>query len=164
MSARYRQYLLERFEGEVEGEAFFLGLQERSEDADIKAKWSALARLETETRAHLKAALDELALVPPPASASVERGRHLAAHFSRMPWPSFMQAFCTGLEGFVTQFKAAEALMPQDGKEAMLLRHITRHEQALLVFAVRELQGRGHESLEAVTSLLGKPLNSFESV
>ncbi|MDM0047438.1 hypothetical protein [Variovorax sp. J22R115] len=39
-----------------------------------------------------------------------------------------------------------------------MLRHITRQEQALLAFAVRETGQGGEASVEAVRALLGKPL------
>ena len=52
----------------------------------------------------------------------------------------------------MSEFEKAEELAPPEGTE--LARDITRHEKALLEFAVRELEGREADSLEPVVALL----------
>ncbi|AMO22734.1 hypothetical protein [Ramlibacter tataouinensis] len=160
MTAEYRQYLIQRFDEEVEGESFFRGLSVRAEGADRKHKWAVLAQLEAETREHLRTALKELGVEPADQAHRVERGQKLAERFSAMPWLEFLLMFRTTLENFMSQFSAAEKLAPEEGKERALLRHITRHEQALLAFVVREIDGRGDVSTDAVLALLGKPIQS----
>ncbi|MDM0117628.1 hypothetical protein QTI66_36570 [Variovorax sp. J22R133] len=161
MSTEYQEYLIERFEGEVEGESFFRALSERAEDTNRKYKWELLAQLETETKEHIRAALKELGLEPAEPRRCIERGQQLAEQLSLMPWLELLKVLRPALQNFVAEFNAAEKLTPPGGRERQLLRHITRHEQALLTFAVREMEERGHASVEAVRALLGKsPLAS----
>ncbi|MEJ8858840.1 hypothetical protein WKW79_30005 [Variovorax robiniae] len=155
MSTEYKQYLIERFEGEVEGEAFFRGMSQRAGDGDRKGRWQLLAQLETETKEHIRAALKGLGVEPGEPLNVIERGRQLAEQLSALPWLEFLNVMRPALENFVAEFSAAERLAPKDSRERQLLRHITRHEQALLAFAVREMDERGEASVAAVRALLG---------
>ena len=69
-----------------------------------------------------------------------------------VPWPDLMRGFRAELEKFVHEFERAEALAPPAGVD--LARDITRHEQALLEFVVRELDGREEDSLAPIRALL----------
>lgn len=158
MSAEYQQYLQAVFAEEVEGEVFFRGLAERAANAGHKHKWQVLTQLETETKEHIRAALRELGIEATEQRTNIERGEQLAERFSRMPWLEFLAVLQPSLKKFVSQYSAGESLAGENGRERTLLRHITRHEQALLAFAVRELEGRGEVSLHAVQALLGQPL------
>ncbi|MCY1400671.1 hypothetical protein D3C76_386110 [compost metagenome] len=158
MNAEYQQYLLAVFAEEVEGEAFFNGLSERAADAEHKHKWQVLAELETQTKDRIRAELRELGIEASEQQHNVERGAQLAERFSSLPWLEFLAVFQQSLKKFVAQYSAGEKLASEDGRERTLLRYITRHEQALLAFVVRELEGRGEESLDAVLAILDKPL------
>ncbi|MCY1268876.1 hypothetical protein D9M68_192240 [compost metagenome] len=161
MNAEYQQYLMTVFAEEVEGEAFFRGLSEHAENADQKHKWAVLTQLEIQTQEHIREALRVLDIEVTKQDKNIQRGEQLAEHFSRMPWLEFMTAFQPALKNFIAQYQTGEQLAPEDGRERTLLRYITRHEQALLAFVVRELEGRGEESLDAVQALLGKPLQGY---
>lgn len=155
MSPEYQQYLMDRFAEEVEGESLFRSLSERTVDAGRKSKLQVLAQLERETKEHIRKALQELGVEIYEQRKNVERGEQIAERFSQLPWMESLQILQPALKNFVAQFHAAEKLAVEAGQERTLLRHITRHEEALLAFVVRELEGRPAESLDAVLALLG---------
>ncbi|MBM7062391.1 hypothetical protein JQX08_16890 [Pseudomonas sp. UL073] len=159
MSTDYQQYLSSVFAEEVEGEAFFTGLSQRAADPEHQRKWQVLAQLETQTKERIRDAMRELDIEVSEQRHNVERGAQLAEQFSRLPWLEFLTAFQPSLKKFVAQYSAGEKLATEDGRERTLLRYITHHEQALLAFVVRELEGRGEESLDAIQALLDKPLH-----
>lgn len=157
MHSEYRDYLLEQFHGEVHGESFFRSMGEYAQDADHKYKWQVLAQLERETKEVIRSALVELDVHPLEKREDIERGERDARRFSTVPWRPFMKGFRAELEQFVAKFEAGEKLAPDSPRHRELVRHITTHERALLTFAIREREGLGDTSLEAIVALLKEP-------
>lgn len=153
MSSDYRTYLEERFQGEVFGEAIFRSFADAVEDPDHARKLRHLQQLESETRDLLHEALEEEGLPAREDAKRASEGEALGAKLARRPWSDVMRGFQRDLEGFVVDFRNAEALAPA-GK-AGLLRHLTAHEEALLEFARCECaRDAARDSLEAVIALL----------
>ncbi len=148
----FRAYLIERYQGEVYGEALFRALAEREGHAERRQKWRTLQQLERETKERIRPAVAELGATTEEDPARCKEGEDLAARLAAVPWDDLMKGFRTELEKFVREFEKAEELAPPEGAE--LARDITRHEKALLEFAVRELEGREAHSLEPVAALL----------
>jgi hypothetical protein len=149
----YETYLEERYQGEVYGEALFRTMAEHCGDVVRARKFRVLQQLERETKEFLVPALKQAGLSATESPERVEEGVKLGAQLAKAPWSDLMGGFRTELERFVGEFERAESLAPAGAEE--LLRHVTRHEQALLEFATRELEGGDAEtSLDAVLALL----------
>ncbi|VXC73681.1 conserved hypothetical protein [Burkholderia sp. 8Y] len=161
MSTAYDRYLIERFEGEVEGEEFFIRMSEFSSNGPERDKWSILSQLETQTKERIRKELLSLGIDVVESNMCVERGRSLAESFRHVPWIDFIDIFRKSLERFVADFEAAETMVPAKSRARELLHYITEHERALLEFSVREAEGRGATSLAAVTALLERPRQGF---
>ena len=151
----YRGYVIERYQGEVYGEALFRALAEQETNEQRREKWRVLEQLERETKERIRPAVAELGATTEEDPARIKEGEDLAARLAAVPWGDLMKGFRSELERFVSEFEKAEALAPPGGVE--LLRDITRHEKALLEFSVREIEGHEAHSLEPVLALLREP-------
>ena len=148
----YRRYLLERFQGEVYGEALFRTLAERCDTQSRARKWRALERLEVETQRAIADALDRCGAAARPDAEQIELGVRHGEERSRVPWLALLRDFRAELEALVGKLERGEKLA-RTAAEADVLRRITAHERALLEWAVRELDGRA-DSLEPVYAML----------
>jgi len=149
----YQIYLEERFQGEVYGEALFRTMANLARDPERAKKFRVLEQLERQTKELLLPALREGGGSGAENPERVLEGEKLGASLANAPWTDLMRGFEKELRRFVQEFKRAEALAPT-GQEG-LLRYVTAHEQALLDFAIRELETSSTgDSLERVLELL----------
>lgn len=148
----YRSYLVERYQGEVYGEALFHPMAAGCNDAERVGKLRLLERLERETKEFLRPALVETGGLPTESAKRIREGQTLGSQLASAPWADLMQGFQQEIQRFVEEFEAAESLAPA-GQKAVL-QHVTAHERALLLFATRELEGNlENDSLEPVIAL-----------
>lgn len=152
---RFREYLVERFEGEVFGEAVFAAMAEGKADPDARYKWRVLEALERETKEYLARVLRARGCPADESAAKVGDGRKLGRSLVAAPRALFMAGFRNEVLRFVAEYEAAEASVPADGLE--IARHVTAHERAILEFADRELAGRKADSPEPVLAFLSSP-------
>lgn len=150
----FRTYMVERYQGEVFGEALFRALAERA-DGEARRKWHALEQLERETKEAIVPTLTALGLAVAEDPVRTAEGEQLGEALSKVAWGDLMSSFRGELEKFVAEFEAAEALAPTEHAE--IARQLTRHEAALRDFVIAEIEGRGDASLEPVDALLREP-------
>ncbi len=148
-------YLIERFQGEVYGEAVFVGLAEAEPDPEARWKWRVLETLERETKEYLDRALRARGHEVKPSEESWAQGLKFGKRLATVPRPVFMAGFRSEVLKFVAEYEAAEALAPADGRT--VAQRVTAHERAILDFADLELAGRGNESAAPVLALLANP-------
>jgi hypothetical protein len=154
-SAGFVQYLIERFQGEVYGEAVFAALADAELDPEARYKWRVLEALERETKEYLARALGERGHAVEESAESRAQGEKLGRRLASVPRALFMAGFRAEVQKFVAEYEQAEATAPADGLR--VARHVTAHERAILEFADLEIAGRSAESPAPVLSLLAKP-------
>lgn len=125
----FAKYLIERFQGEVYGEAVFAAMADADPDPEARYKWRVLEALERETKEYLERALRD-------RGHSVEESQELRAQGDKLG-------------------RSAERSAPADG--LAIARHVTAHERAILEFADREIAGRTADSPGPVLALLSSP-------
>ena len=149
------EYLLERFDGEVYGEAVFAAMADAEPDADSRYKWRVLEALERETKEYLARALRERGHVAEAREENRVQGEKLGRRLVSLPRGPFMTGFRAEVARFVAEYEQCEASAPPDGRE--VARHVTAHERAILAFADHELAGRDAESVGPVLAMLAEP-------
>ena len=150
--ADYATYLEECFQGEVYGEALFRSMVGACKSAEAAGKLRVLERLERETKELLRPAVIETGGSGEEDPERIAQGETLGVRLAGLQWLPLMRSFEPPLRRFVESFRRSESLAPP-GKE-QLVRHVTAHEQALLDFVTRELEGRTGDSLVPVLALL----------
>jgi cytochrome P450 len=126
------QYLLDRYEGEVLGVAFFGLLAELEENADWHLRWRLLERHERHVGSRLRQELEARELEAAPDPVKAQEGRKAAAAIWELPVESRVNAMIPALRRFVDDFReAADAAPPRFSEVAQL---VLDHEVALLEF------------------------------
>jgi hypothetical protein len=151
MASNYAEYVNERYQGEVYGEALFRGLADRADVETLREKLRVLEQLERETKDLLREEVAWLGLDTRESPERQAEGEELAKRLSSVPWATFMKGFLAEVNKLIAEFERSETLALA-GKE-QLLRHVTAHERALGQFAELELSGAS-DSLAAVKALL----------
>jgi hypothetical protein len=154
-SDEFVTYLVERFQGEVYGEAVFKAMADAEQDPEARWKWRVLETLERETKEYLDAALRARGHEAKPSEESWAQGLRFGKRLASVPRAVFLPGLRGEVLKFVAEYEAAEALAPADGR--VIAQHVTAHERAILDFADLELAGRGHESAAPVLALLANP-------
>lgn len=150
----YLTDLLEAYNGEIGGEAFFSALAQSAATPARAAQWQTLSRLERYVAARLRPELEARGVAVPPADGEVRRGLDWAREYAQLSWRETLERLRPALEGYVRDFQAAESRMPAELKP--LAQFVTAHEVALLEFVIRELDDGGRQSLDCVRKLLGE--------
>ena len=155
MTNVYEVYVEERFQGEVYGEALFRSWADATPDPTTARKLRFLEQLERETKEKLALELRALGRPATPDPARKKEGEEVAGQLAATPWLDLLPNFLAQLGPLIQEFEAAEQLAPP-GK-LPLLRQVTDHERALLLFAEREIEGGASDSLEPVRAMLEAP-------
>ena len=145
-------YLVDAYQGEVLGEAFFALAAEREADGERAAKWRLVERLERHVKARLRPVLAARGLATDEDPARVEEGRKLATSLGPLAWPERMRAIAAGVQDYVARFRAADEAAGSDLAE--ITGFVLAHEEALHAFFEREAAGDGQKSTEPVVAFL----------
>ena len=89
-AGNFRAYLIERYQGEVYGEALFRALAEREPHAERRRKWRTLQQLERETKERIRPAVAALGATTEEDPARCKEGEDLAARLAAAPWDDLM--------------------------------------------------------------------------
>ena len=136
---RYKQQLLESYEDEVSGEAYFENLVQYYGEPEQKRKLLQLSRLEQQTAARLNPLLDRYELKPQTVDELHRQGRDEARVDGKRSWRELMAFFKNDYLKYIDQFKAMENAGSEQDRSA--LQALTQHEVALVEFVTRELAG-----------------------
>jgi hypothetical protein len=156
----YRKTLLDYYEEEVMGVAYFDALAEHFDGKGERGKLRLLARVERRAAEVVEPLLRKHGLTArgePVLKLLGEAG--VAAHRD-YGWREFMAYMVKRFPGYVDDFEALERLAPDADLPALKL--LTRHEVVTIEFAVSELAGEAdstaplHRYLEHCTVWLGR--------
>lgn len=151
-SDAYRDGILEAWQGELWGQAFFERLAAATDDAGQRAKWLVLAELEEATGNRL-APLVADAEEPPSADAYRPLESAVAA-YAALPWGVAMERMMTILDPAIERFQGLLVHAPAEERDTVQI--LVDHEVALKRFAERELAGEADTSLDAVRAVIAR--------
>lgn len=137
VSAEYLQLLLQYYEEEVMGAAYFTALAEQVEAGAYRAQFELLADVERAAARSVAGLLDKYALTARPAAELAAHGEADATAHAGMTWRGYLRFMTDTFPDFVVQFERLEALAPAADKAA--LRRLTEHEVVTIEYARRAL-------------------------
>ena len=146
----YRDGIVQAWQGELWGQAFFERLAVVTDDADQRAKWRVLAELEEVTGNRL-APLVADAEEPPSVDAYRPLESAVAA-YAALPWGVAMERMMTILDPAIERFRELLEQAPAEERDTVQI--LVDHEIALKRFAERELSGDAATSLEPVRAVI----------
>ena len=137
--ATYFKTLLDYYEAEVMGEAYFRGLAEHSNGPSEHEKLILLAAVERHAAAATRPVVDKHGLKPRSEAELFEIGKsHIARHQDH-DWMAFVDYMLVRYPAYVDQFEALERMAPAADRPA--LEFLTRHEVEVINFAKLEKAG-----------------------
>jgi dimethylamine/trimethylamine dehydrogenase len=152
-NAAYLETLLDYYEEEVMGEAYFYGLADHIGGAAEREKLALLAAVERRAADVVRPLLEKHGLVPRDESvlkalgeADVERHRHYS-------WVELMAYMAGRYPAYLDEFEALERLAPEDDMAALKL--LTHHEVVAIDFADKEIAG-DPDSLASIREYLDR--------
>ena len=133
----YRRTLLDYFEEEIMGEAYFDALAEHFEDNGERDKLRLLARVERCAAEAVRPLLRKHDLMPRDEPVLESLGEADVAAHQDYSWRQLMAYMVARYPGYVDDFEALERLAPEADLPALKL--LTRHEVAAIEFAGKEV-------------------------
>lgn len=146
----YREGIVQAWQGELWGKAFFERLAEETDDADQRGKWQVLAELEDVT-GKLIAPLTTETSGPPEASVGSSLESAVAA-YEALPWRVAMERMMVIVNPAIDRFRDLLSQAPAEERDTVQI--LVDHEVALKQFAERELVGDGATSLDPVHAVI----------
>ena len=120
-NAAYLETLLQYYEEEVMGVAYFHGLAEHIGGAAERGKLVLLAEVERRAAEVVRPLLDRHGLVPRDESVLKALGAAHVERHRRYSWMEFMAHMIARYPAYVAEFKALERLAPEDDLPALKL-------------------------------------------
>jgi dimethylamine/trimethylamine dehydrogenase len=137
--ATYFKTLLDYYEAEVIGEAYFRGLAAHSDGPAEHDKFVLLAAVERHAAAATRPIVDRHGLKPRSEAELFEIGKsHIARHQDHS-WMEFVDYMLDRYPAYVDMFETLERMAPDADLPA--LKFLTRHEVDVIEFANREKAG-----------------------
>jgi murein L,D-transpeptidase YcbB/YkuD len=138
------------YEGEVLGETLFARMAEQATDPVQKHKMQVLSTMERRTREMLVEPLQRAGLSTEPDAKTVAEAETLAEAMADVAWSDFISSFEPITSQYAAMYARIGELNPAERATADLL---VAHELALRDFGRLELDGKGDDSLRAITAL-----------
>ena len=149
----YLDALLQAYEAEVAGEAYFKTLTDVFSEPDHYEKLMLLAAVEQRTWKTLRPLIKRHRLEPLDNEALATRGQDWVKERAFRRWNDLLANMMTRYPGFIDKFKALAATGPVEDKGALEI--LVEHEVALLDFAAHEAAGDAN-SLALVRAFMAK--------
>ena len=137
--------------GEQFGEVFFNGLAQRTEDESMRCAWQTLAKLENVTGKKMAAVLEINGEVAS-TDDRIEVGEEIFERYTSATHLDSMLRMKDVVEKAIIRFDQLLAVAPETDVPA--LQFLVHHEQALLTFVDREIDGDHDCALQDVEKLL----------
>ena len=142
--SEFQDLLLQAFEGERFGEAFFQAMADAEHDPDRKAKLRTLEEIERRTAKTLEPYAAEHGVPIGDGTESVETGLELGTGSAAMGWDTFVKTLGDALPEFLASFVRCRELAPDPQHPALVA--LVAHEQAIATFASLERANKPHLS------------------
>lgn len=140
------------YQGEVYGEALYLGLADVLDDPVRSEKWRALAELEVVTKARMRDLVAKLGGDTRESDVFRQKGIDHVKKYANLPWDAFMALYSKELEPVIKRYAELEQrCAPED---AAVLRFLTEHEVVTKAFCDLELAGRPDISIDPTRALI----------
>ena len=135
-SEQYLDTLLQYYEEEVSGEAYFRGLEQHFDETE---KLSLLADVEAHAARSVEPLIARYQLTPRPAETLCRKGREHVARHAALDWGEFVKYMADQYPAYLDEFAALERMAPEADRDQ--LKTLTAHEVATIEFAKLELAG-----------------------
>jgi hypothetical protein len=143
--------LVQAYQGEVLGEAFFVGVADHLDDAELARKMRVLATLEQRTKDAVVPALERAGLPTEPDPEMLTLAEALVPDAAKSTWEDLLRSVNMSVtEQFIPLYRRIGELHPAERETADLL---VAHELALRDFARAEIAGKTTTSLDPVHAL-----------
>jgi dimethylamine/trimethylamine dehydrogenase len=140
---KYLETLVQYYEEEIEGEAYFSALADRLIDPEERRKMQMMADVETYAAASVRPLIDKYGLTPRPAADLAASGRASAAE-AQGDFASFMAEWRKSFPAYMDDFHGLEAMAPAE--DLPMLNILTNHETAAIAFLEREARGEARST------------------
>ena len=134
----YHKTLLDYYEEEIMGEAYFRGLARLFESAGAGEKLLLLAQVERRTADIMEPLLRKYDLKPREETVLLDLGTAQAEKEKRS-WPEFVEYMIKRFPAYIDDFERLERLAPKVDLPA--LKVVTEHEVVAIEFAEKEFSG-----------------------
>ncbi len=135
----YLKTLLEYYEEEVSGIAYFNGLAEHIDSGAVRGKLALLAEVERRAADAVVPLLEKYGLVPRDETALENLGKTHVERHQHHSWAEFVSYMIARYPAYVDDFEGLEALAPEEDLPALKL--LTHHEVVAIEFAHKEVAG-----------------------
>ena len=135
----YEDVLLQYFEEEVAGEAYFHALAEHFDEPGARDKLHLLAEVERCAADSVRPLLAKHGLQQRDDAVLIEEGRSHVARHQDLSWHEMVTYMATRYPGYIDDFEGLEAMAPPEDLPALKI--LTEHEHAAIAFANKELAG-----------------------
>ncbi len=152
--SEYDDLLLDAYNGEVFGDAFFGALAHKQPDEERREKLKILQTVEARTATSLRRLITNAGLHPDP-SAPRQQAETLAAAVDPENWHGFLRGLLDALPQFLAKFERLKAIAPSPRDPALIA--LVNHEQAIERFAQLELDGDEKGSRKPLEDHLRRP-------
>ena len=152
----FRDCLVEYYQTEILGEAFFGAALRRFDEPEQRYKISSLLQLETETKARLRPTILKLGGSVEELESSRETGRNLAESLPAGNWNAFVSALNEVGEPLTNRQREVAGIAPAPFRE--LADSMRVHGEAIQKFTELELDGEEADSINAVVCQLKFPI------
>lgn len=128
---KYLETLVQYYEEEVEGEAYFAEAALAYDDPLVREKLELLAECERHAAEAVEPLVRKYGLTPKPAEALQDSGRK-DARATEVDWAKMVAGMNETYPGYLDDFKGLEALGPDEDQQR--LNFLTEHEVAAIEF------------------------------
>lgn len=135
----YLKTLLQYFEEEIAGEAYFHGLAEHFSEPGASDKLHLLGEVERCAADSVRPLLAKHGLQPRDDAVLIEEGKSHVARHQDLTWREMVTYMATRYPGYIDDFEGLEAMAPPEDLPALKI--LTEHEHAAIAFANKELAG-----------------------
>lgn len=158
-SPEYQETLLQYYEEEIAGEAYFLALADRVSAPEAVERLRLLAEVERHCAAIVAPLLGKYGLTPRPTPVLIDEGRG-DADKGPQSYPEMIAYMKRTFPAYIDDFERLEALAPDEDKA--ILRRMTEHEVVAIEFLDRETSGVA-DSTEPLTAYLSTPVATVQA-
>ena len=138
-NAVYLKTLLEYYEDEVMGEAYFYRLADHIGGTAERGKLILLAEVERRAADVIRPLLEKYGLTPRDDPVLKALGEAHAERHQHYSWTEFVAHMAARYPAYLDEFEALERLAPEDDLPALKL--LTHHEVVAIDFANKEIAG-----------------------
>ena len=147
---QYLSTLLQYWEEEVAGEAYFRELAARAAEPRQKEKLLLLAQIETHTASIVKPLLTRYGLIPKTDEQLKAEGKHDAIGAPQQ-WDDLIAQLAKTFPSYMPSFKRLEEMAPPTDRP--ILKRMTAHETAAIEFLEKEIAGDADATLPLISFL-----------